>query len=251
MRTIYLLLLSSGFAITANARTASAQGHNQSTTEAAKPKNQVSSKGKPATTTSATKAKKPAKAAAQARKAPAPAAVAATEPVAPAGAMAPTSGIALRDSPDGKSVASLTTHSVLEPLAREHGWVRVSALGWVKEDEVAPVDPSMVNLSAADLRADPDAARGKLVHWNVEVLAMQTADVLRKGLNPDEPYLLARGPGNESALIYVAIPPTLLVAARTMASSAPVPVALVATVRDGRSEPVGIPILEAQSFARR
>jgi hypothetical protein len=113
------------------------------------------------------------------------------------------------------------------------------------------MDPSMVTLSAADIRADPDAAKGKIVRWNVEVLAIQTADVLRKGLNPEEPYLLARGPGNESALIYVAVPPALLVSARSVASSAPVPVTLVATVRVGRSDPVGVPILDAQSLARR
>jgi hypothetical protein len=251
MRAINLFLVLSGLAIMADARTMRAQAHHPATTEAQKPKNPTSSKAKPATTTNTTKGKKPAKGPATTRKSPTTPAVAATEPVAPPGAMAPVSGIPLRDSPDGKSVASLTTGSMLEPLAREHGWVRVSALGWVKEDEVAPIDPSVVTLSAADLRADPDAAKGKLVHWNVQVLAMQTADVLRKGLNPDEPYLLVRGPGNESALIYVAIPPPLVVAARTVASSAPVPVALVATVRDGRSEPVGIPVLEAQSFARR
>ena len=80
---------------------------------------------------------------------------------------------------------------------------------------------------------------------------MQTADPLRKGLNPDEPYLLARGPGSESALLYVAVPATLLAIARTVASLAPIPVTLVATVRSGRSEPVGVPILDAQSLVKR
>jgi hypothetical protein len=146
---------------------------------------------------------------------------------------------------------SRRSHVVLEPVARDRGWVRVRAEGWVKESEVAPIDSNRVVLSAADLRADPDGARGKHVRWDVEVLAMATADPLRKGLNPDEPYLLVRGPGGESALLYVAIPPSLVTAARALASLAPVPITVAATVRLGRSEPVGVPILDAQSLTRR
>jgi len=168
-----------------------------------------------------------------------------------AGALAPVTGATLRDAPDGQPFATLLPHVTLEAIARDRGWVRVRAEGWVKESEVAPVDSTRAVLSAADLRTDPDGARGKHVRWDVEVLAMATADPLRKGLNPEEPYLLARGPGTESALLYVAIPPAMVTAARTLASQAPVPVTLAATVRLGRSEPVGVPILDAQSLARR
>lgn len=160
-------------------------------------------------------------------------------------------GTSLRDAPDGQAFATLSPGVVLEPIARDRGWVRVRAEGWVKENEVGPVDSNRVVLSAADLRADPEGARGKHVRWDVEILAMATADPLRKGLNPDEPYLLVRGPGSESALLYVAVPSALVTAAHSLASLAPVPVTLAATVRVGRSEPVGVPILEAQSLTRR
>jgi hypothetical protein len=166
-------------------------------------------------------------------------------------AVASLSGAVLRDAPDGQSFATLSPGVALEPVARDRGWVRVRAEGWVKESDVGPVDSNRVVLSAADLRADPDGARGKRVRWDIEVLAMATADPLRKGLNPDEPYLLARGPGSESALLYVAIPPSLVATAHSLASLAPVPVALGATVRLGRSDPVGVPILDAQSLTRR
>ncbi len=106
-------------------------------------------------------------------------------------------------------------------------------------------------LTAAALRADPTGTQGKTVQWDVRVFALQTADPLRKGLAPEEPYLLATGPGSENAVLYVAIPPSLLETARTAAAVAPVPVVLVATVRTGRSEPVGVPILDAVSLARR
>jgi hypothetical protein len=168
-----------------------------------------------------------------------------------AGSLAPTGTISLRSAPDGPAIASIGPQSPLVPVARDRGWVRVRTEGWVRETEVAATDPSQVTISAADLRADPDGVRGKTVRWDVEVLAFATADPLRKGLNPYEPYLLARGPGSESALLYVAVPPSLLALARTLASRAPVSVSIVATVRSGRSEPVGVPILDAQSLVKR
>jgi len=173
-----------------------------------------------------------------------PAAAAAT-------AVAPTGPILLRDAPDGQPLASLTTRTTLEPIAHDRGWVRVRAEGWVRESDVSAVNAGQTSLSAADLRADPDAARGRTVRWGVEILAMEAADPLRKGLDPDQPFLLARGPGQESALLYIAVPPGLAAAARALASAAPLAVDLVATVRAGRSEPTGVPVLEAQSLARR
>jgi hypothetical protein len=168
-----------------------------------------------------------------------------------AGALAPTGSISLRGAPDGQAIGTVGPQSTLQAVAHDRGWVRVRTEGWVRETEVTAADPTQATISAADLRADPDGTRGKTVRWDIEVLALATADPLRKGLNPDEPYLLARGPGNESALLYVAVPPSLLALARTVASRAPVPVSIVATVRSGRSEPVGVPILDAQSLVKR
>jgi len=167
------------------------------------------------------------------------------------GAVAPIGTIAWRDAPDGQTLGSIGPQSMLVPLARDRGWVRVRAEGWVRESDVTTADPSHVTVSAADLRANPEAAVGKTVRWDIEILALATADPLRKGLNPDEPYLLARGPGHESALLYVAVPPALLATAKTVAARAPMSVALVATVRNGRSQPIGVPILDAQSLVRR
>ncbi len=78
---------------------------------------------------------------------------------------------------------------------------------------------------------------------------MQTADALRTGLAPGEPYLLALGPGLEKTLVYLAVPPTLLAIARNLPAMAQVIV--VARVRNGRSEPAGVPVLDIQSLTRR
>ena len=158
--------------------------------------------------------------------------------------------VPLRAAPDGGTLATLETGTPLTPLARERGWIRVRVEGWVPEGAVTAADTALrASLSAADLRADPAGTRGKLVRWNVQVLALQTADPLRPDLAPDEPYLLARGPGSENALLYLAVPPSLLNVARQIPALSEV--TITARVRTGRSEPVGVPVLDLLVLARR
>jgi hypothetical protein len=159
--------------------------------------------------------------------------------------------VVLREAPEGHALATLGPLAPVTAVARDRGWVRVRIEGWVREDSVQVSNGSTGSLSAADLRVDPQGAKGKTVKWDVQVLALETADFLHKDLSPDEPYLLARGPGSENTLLYVAVPPSMLASAKTLAAAAPVSATLVATVRVGRSEPVGVPVLDAQSIARR
>jgi hypothetical protein len=104
-------------------------------------------------------------------------------------------------------------------------------------------------LSAADLRADPDATHGKTVQWDVQILSLQIADPLRPEMARDEPYLLAKGPGTEDALLYLAVPPSLLAQAKALPPLTRV--LITARVRSGHSEPVGIPILDLRSISKR
>jgi len=103
-------------------------------------------------------------------------------------------------------------------------------------------------LSAADLRANPRGTKGRIVRWKVEALSYQLADGLRRELN-GEPYLLARGPGTERALLYLAVPDSLVGAARALAPLTSVTV--TARVRSGKSEPGGAPILDLLELVRR
>ena len=186
------------------------------------------------------------------RSPPAASTAAAAAPVAepPDSALTPSRASALRDAPDGRTLATMQNGVVLTPLARDRGWVRVRLEGWVAERDLIPADTTLrARLSAADLRADPQGTRGKMVHWDVEFLALQTADPLRRDLAPEEPYMLVRGPGDENALLYVAVPPSLVASVRALPPLAQVTV--TARVRNGRSDPVGVPILDLQSFARR
>ena len=188
--------------------------------------------------------------------APAPA-----PPPAPAPAPRADAGIAqgdfaaahplvLRAAPDGKASGSADSAARMRIIARDHGWARVELDGWVRESELVPVDSSSVSaVSAADLRSDPDHYKGTTVRWVVQAISVQAADPLRKGLAPDEPYLLARGPGSESSLLYLALPPALVSSARALQPLSSVMV--LARVRQGRSDPSGVPILDVLRIVPR
>ena len=168
---------------------------------------------------------------------------------APAGALSPVRATPLAALPGGAKVAELAPDAVVTPIVRSDGWVRVRVEGWVHESDLAPAaSRSATSLAAAELRADPDGTRGKVVHWDVEFLALQTADPLRHDLSPDEPYLLARGPVGENAIVYLAVPPALLKDVRALQPLTAITV--TARVRNGRSEPIGVPVLELQSMTR-
>ncbi len=169
---------------------------------------------------------------------------------APSGAMSVTRTTKLLAAPGGAAVADMAAGALVQPLAHDHGFVKVRVEGWVPERELSPADNSLGSqLTAADLRADPDGTRGKIVQWDVEVLSLQTADPLRRELARDEPYLLAKGPGTENALLYLAVPPSLLTQAKALPPLARV--LITARVRAGHSEPVGIPILDLKSISKR
>ncbi len=181
---------------------------------------------------------------------PATAAPAPSTPAPPAGAMSVSSPTKLLTAPGGGSIGELAKGAVVQTLAHDHGFAKVRVEGWVPERELSPADSSVgAQLTAADLRADPDGTRGKFVQWEVEVLSFQIADPLRRELARDEPYLLAKGPGTENALLYLAIPPSLLTQAKALQPLSRV--LITARVRAGHSEPVGTPILDLKSISKR
>lgn len=171
-------------------------------------------------------------------------------PPAVPGAMSASAATKLLAAPGGAAVGELAAGAIVQPIEHDHGWSKVRIEGWVQDRELSPADSSEGSqLTAADLRADPDGTRGKMVQWEVQVLSLQTADPLRPEMARDEPYLLAKGPGTEDALLYLAVPPSLLAQAKAL--PALTRVLITARVRSGHSEPVGIPILDLRSIAKR
>lgn len=147
------------------------------------------------------------------------------------------------------AIGQIAKGATVDVIGKDHDWVRIRLEGWVREADLAVADSTLRVLSAADVRANPAAAQGKLVRWDVDAVALQTADALRTGLQPGEQYLLALGPGTEKTLVYIVIPANLIQTARSLPPMAPITV--VARIRNGRSEPAGVPVLDLQSFTKR
>ena len=166
-----------------------------------------------------------------------------------ADALTPLKSTGLSSAPGLPPIAALQRGVVLMPTARDRGWVRVQLEGWVREDDVSTADSTVDRLSAADLRANPDQYVGRTVRWTVTSLAFQTADPLRQDMKPNEPYLLARGPGAENALLYLTLPPELVDQAKALAPMAVLVV--TARVRTGKSDPAGVPILDVMAMTTR
>ena len=177
---------------------------------------------------------------------------AASEAAAPArdGALRASKSLPLSLAPGTQVVGSLDSGAVVDPIARDRGWVRVRMEAWVPESLLVPADSSYeAALTAADLRLDPERLRGRVVRWQVQVISLQTADGLRRALAPDEPYLLAMGPAGENAMLYLAVPPALLEQSRAIAPLTTVTV--TARVRNGRSQPTGAPVLDLISIVKQ
>ena len=152
-------------------------------------------------------------------------------------------------APGTSRIGTLDKDVVVEPTARARGWVRVRVDAWVPESRLTPTDSTYsAGLRAVDLRLDPSGYVGRTVRWAVQVVGLQNADPLRKGFRPDEPYLLALGPSGESAVLYFAVPSTLLAEAKSIRAMSKV--ILTGTVRTGRSEPTGAPIIDLRSITR-
>jgi hypothetical protein len=171
------------------------------------------------------------------------------QPVPDGALKAGARGADLRVAPDGRPLAALKAGAVATPVARDRGWVRVRVEGWVRERDLEPADSAARGVqSAADLRADPEGSKGRVVRWTVELLGVQTADGLRRDLADGEPYALARGPDGEDALLYLALPPSLVAQVKALPPMSRLLV--TARVRIGRSEPTGVPVLDLMTVGR-
>jgi hypothetical protein len=146
-------------------------------------------------------------------------------------------------APDAPTTSFLDAGVPVRITARAGQWVRIEAQGWVRESEVRPAGGQAVGgLTAADLRANPDEWRGKVVRWTIQFISLQTADELRPDFAPGQRYILARGPAPEYAFVYVIVPPEKLEEVSGLRPLASLTV--LARVKSGRSAYLANPILE-------
>lgn len=154
----------------------------------------------------------------------------------------------LRRAPGAAPAGTLEAEMPVRITARAGEWVRVETQGWVRERELRPAGSSALNnVTAAELRGDPERFRGRLVRWTIQFIALQTADELRPDFRPGEQYVLARGPAPEYAFVYVVVTEAQVGEVARIQPLASI--TIIARVRNGRSAYLGNPILELVDIA--
>lgn len=149
--------------------------------------------------------------------------------------------------PDGDTVASVTGRTGARVVTRADGWARVLVEAWVREADLgAPEDSALTGVTAAEVRGSGTAYEGRTLRWTVQIIAVQTADELRRDIPAGQSYLLARGPLPETGFVYV-----VLNSEQVRAVSALEPLAritLLGRVRTARSQYLGNPVLDLIEF---
>lgn len=113
----------------------------------------------------------------------------------------------LASSPTGDTLATVAAGTTAEIVARSGEWARVRVEGWVHRDSLRPAtDGALIGVSASEVRANPDQYLGREVDWELQFVAVQTADELRPEMPHGQQYLLTRGPVPETGFVYVVIP---------------------------------------------
>ena len=167
------------------------------------------------------------------------------EPIAAEGqTLAIASGeLGIRNVPAGDTAAVVRAGASFRIVERREGWARVRLEGWVPTGEfTTPDDSTVVNVSAAELRANPDQFNGSRVRWSVQLISLERAEPSRTDFYEGEPFILARAPDPGHGFVYLAVPPGLLDDVEEV--SALRTIEILGQVRTGRSALMGVPVLD-------
>jgi len=160
-------------------------------------------------------------------------------------------GLAVLAGPAGDTVARVFRGVAAEVVAREGDWARVRIEGWTyvgDPDAAAGAAAVLRDVTRAQLRQNPARYRGRLIEWPVQFIALQQAERFRSDFRGGEPFLLARGPGDDAGFIYIAIPADRIEEVRDLAPLERIHV--LARVRIGRSTLTDAPVLELLQITR-
>ena len=163
------------------------------------------------------------------------------------------SGTTVLENPAGDTLASVAPGASVQVLAREGDWARVRIEGWTFAASLGVADTAaggvLRDISADSLAASPERYRGRRVEWTIQFIALQQAERFRRDFIEGEPFILARGPGDEPGFVYVAVPPDRIEEIRGLAPLQRI--RILARVRHARSELTGAPVLDLLELRSR
>ena len=160
-------------------------------------------------------------------------------------------------APDGDTLTVLAANSEVAVTARQGNWARVRIEGWVWQppqgvggdqggQNQATAGPS---LSPADVAANPEQARGRIVTWQLQFISLESAESVRTDFYEGELFLLTRlASASSGRFVYVAIPPDQRALVNGLVPLERLTV--VARVRTGVSQLTGSPILDLIEIRR-
>jgi hypothetical protein len=157
-------------------------------------------------------------------------------------------GVTLRAQPDSTPLAAVAAGAEVEVLERRGGWARVRLEGWIPD---APDDPGaseapLTGVTAMELAEHPERYQGRRLSWTVQFISLERAERIRTEFYEGEPFVLARGPGEDRPIVYLAVPPELLARVETLEPLDRLEV--VGRVRTPRSPLTGAPVLDLQEI---
>ncbi len=172
---------------------------------------------------------------------------------APAEASAITAGprgMAFLNRPAGDTLGRIQQGARAEVLAREGDWARIRVEGWAFVGENGDADPTAVlrEVTRTQLAQNPARYRGRMIEWPLQFIALQQAERFRSDFQEGEPFLLARGPGDDVGFVYIAVPPERVEEVRALAPLERI--SILARVRTGRSALTDSPVLELLQVTR-
>jgi hypothetical protein len=158
----------------------------------------------------------------------------------------------VREDPGADTLARVQPGARVEVLAREGDWTRVRIEGWMFTASLAgdSVATAVLGDSGwAAVREDPERYRGRLVEWTLQFIALEEAERFRTEFVEGEPFILARGPGEDAGFVYLAVPPDRMSEVSRLSPLARIRV--LARIRAARSTLTGAPVLELLEITGR
>lgn len=161
-------------------------------------------------------------------------------------------GAAILSAPDGDTLARAAGGAEIEVLAREGNWARVRVEGWTwmprAEGAAGGEAEAPGGLTPEELKAAPEAHRGRVVAWILQFVSLERAERVRTDFYEGEPFLLCRYGGPEGSFVYVAVPPERLTEVEGLVPLESL--AVTGRVRTGSSALTGTPILDLLAMER-
>lgn len=150
-------------------------------------------------------------------------------------------------APGAAQIGTMQPGTPARVLSRNGEWLRVQTEVWIRESDVKVAGgTSLLGVSAAEVRANPERYVGQTVDWRVQFVSTAVADELRPEMPPGQPYVLVRGPLPEPGFVYMMVRPEELTRIRALPALTEMTVRVA--IRAARTRFLATPVVELRTL---